>query len=111
MNSFEQIRDGSDARMPSDYVCARAAVTTSEQITVPGTGTKIVVMSSTLPFHIAFGSNPTAVVPSDLDDGTAHELVNPNSPIQSRTWQVQGGSKIAVIAASSTMVTASFYNV
>ncbi len=95
-------------RRPADYVSARAAVTSSEQITVPALAT-IVVLSGTLPFHVAFGSNPTAAVPADLDDGTANELVNPATPMESRSFQVTPGTKIAVAAATSALITASFY--
>lgn len=109
MKAFEKLMDGSGARRPSDYVCARAAVTTSEQITVPA-GATHVVLSGTLPFHVAFGENPTAAVPADTDDGTANELVNPATPAESRTFMVSGIAKIAVAAAAATVVTASFYS-
>lgn len=110
MKAFEKLMDGSGARRPSDYICARAGVTTSEQITVPA-GATHVVLSGSLPFHVAFGENPTATVPSgDLDDGTACELVNPATPVESRTFIVSGIAKIAVAAASATVVTASFYS-
>lgn len=96
------------ARKPSDWVCARASVTTSEQITVPA-GATHVVLSGTLPFHVAFGSNPTAAVPADNDDGTANELVNPATPLESRMFQVSGVAKIAVAAGTAALITASFY--
>ena len=108
MKNFERIADGSGARRPSDYVSARANVTTSEQITVPA-GAELVILSGTLPFHVAFGANPTATVPSDTDDGTACELVNPATPDASRTFMVTAGDKIAVAAPVAAAVTASFY--
>lgn len=108
MKAFERLMDGSGARRPSDYVCARAGVTTSEQITVPA-GATHVILSGTLAFHVAFGANPTAAVPADLDDGTASELVNPATPAESRTFMVSGIAKIAVAAATSALITASFY--
>lgn len=110
MNSFEALGDGSGARRPSDHVCARAGVTTSEQITVPA-GANMVILSGTLPFCVAFGSNPTAVVPADEDAGASSELINPATPIQSRTFLVTPESKIAVAAPTSAGVTASFYKI
>lgn len=106
--NYEQMHDGSGARRPSDYINARAGVTTSEQISVP-TGATHVILSGSLPFHVAFGDNPTAAVPSDTDDGSANELVNPATPAASRTFIVSGVAKIAVAAASSTVITATFY--
>ena len=108
MKQFEALA-GSGARRPSDYVSARAAVTTSEQVTIPD-GADIVVLSAALPFHVAFGANPTAAVPADTDDGTAGELVNPASPIEARTFIVTDVPKLALAAASATMITASFYS-
>lgn len=108
MKPFDVAPDASKARRPSDNICARAGVTASEQITVP-TGAAYVVLSGSLPFHVAFGANPTASVPADTDDGTACELINPATPVESRTFMVTGITKIAVAAASSAMVTASFY--
>lgn len=96
------------ARPISDHVCARATVTTSEQITVPA-GANMVLLSGTLPFHVAFGTNPTAAVATDLDDGTANELINPASPDSSRMFNVNNVAKIAVAAASATLVTAAFF--
>lgn len=105
---YERIPDGSNARPLPQYVNARAAVTTSEQISVPD-GARYVVLDAALPFHLNFGANPTAAVPTDTDDGTANILINPNAPIESRTFIVQGIAKLAVAAASATMVTATFY--
>lgn len=95
-------------RVPSSYVCARAGVTTSEQITVP-TGARYVILTGNLAFTYAFGANPTAVVPSDIDDGTASAMITPDQPIESRTFIVGSNAKIAVAAASSCSVTAEFY--
>jgi hypothetical protein len=106
MNKFEIYPDGSKARRPSDNVCARATVTTHEEITVPE-GATHVVLSGSLPFHVAFDAD--AAVPSDTDDGTACELINPATPIDSRTFIVTGVTSISVAAAASAMVTASFY--
>jgi hypothetical protein len=105
---YERFHDGSGARRNSDYIQARAAVTASEQITIPD-GARYVVFSSTLPFHFTMGTNPTAAVPADTDDGTAHELVIGDGPIESRTFICGGEAKIAVAAASATMITATFY--
>lgn len=110
MKAFEALHDGSGARRPADYVAARAGVTASEQITVP-TGAGMVILSGTLPFCVAFGSNPTAVVPADEDAGASSELINPATPIQSRTFLVTPGDKIAVAAPASAGVTASFYSI
>jgi hypothetical protein len=95
-------------RTPSGYVQARAAVTSSEQITVPA-GATHVIFSATGAFHVAFGADPTATVPADTDDGTASELVNPATPSESRTFYISGVAKIAVAAASSVMITAAFF--
>ena len=110
MKSYERLFDGSGARRPADYVSARAAVTASEQISVPADATHV-ILSGTLPFHVTFGDNPVATVPADTDDGTACELVNPASPIESRTYMVKPGTKIAVAAATAALVTASFYKI
>lgn len=97
------------ARELSDYVCSRSAVTTSEQITVPAGATHVLI-SSNLPFAIAMGTNPTAVYPaSDVDDGTAHELINPETPAQDRMFQLRGAAKIAVAAGSAAVITAAFF--
>lgn len=103
-----EILAGSGARRPSDYVSARTAVTASEQITVPE-GADIVILSGDLPFYAAFGANPAATVAADTDDGTASELVAPDTPVESRSFIVTGTAKIAVAADSAAKVTASFY--
>lgn len=96
------------ARNVSGYICARAAVTASEQITVPE-GATHVVLSADLPFYVEFGDDPEAAVPADTDDGTANELINPATPAESRTFQITGIAKLAVAAAAATAITASFY--
>lgn len=109
MKPFERLQNGSGARRPADYVSARADVTVSEQFTVPE-GATVVILSGTGVFHAAFGSNPTATVPADTDDGTACELINPAAPAKDRTFIVVPGEKIAVAASESVLVTASFYS-
>lgn len=97
------------ARKISDHVNVRAAVTTSEQITVP-TGANIVLLSGSLPFAVAIGANPTATYPAaDIDDGTGNEVINPESPAKDRMFQVVAGQKIAVAAGSAAVVSAAFF--
>lgn len=96
------------ARRTSDYISARAAVTTSEQITVPALA-NFVVLAANLPFYVAFGANPTAVVAVDDDTGASSEMINPSSPEADRTFNVNGIAKIAVAAPAAAIVTAAFF--
>ena len=99
----------SGARKISDFVSARAAVTTSEQITVPP-GATYVLLSGSSPFVVALGANPTATYPAaDIDDGSANELINPAAPAAERMFLVSGVAKIAVAAGTSAVITASFF--
>ena len=89
-----------------DFVCSRAlAANTHEEITVPASAC-FVVFSATASadFYAAYGANPTAVVPGDVDDGTSNEL-NPT------LRYIKGVAKISVISAASAgcIVTAAFY--
>lgn len=102
-------KSGLGVRKISDHVCVRAAVTASEQITVP-TGAKHVLLSGTGPFSVAFGTNPTAAAPADSDDGSANEIINPATPDESRLFDVSGVAKIAVAAGTSCAVSAAFFN-
>lgn len=105
MRSIEVMADGSQAIRPSDYVSARVlAANASEQITVPE-GATHVLLQGTADFYAAYGANPTAVIPSDTDDGTSNEL-NPTMRFLGRGVF----AKIAVISATANaIVTASFW--
>lgn len=97
--------DKDKGRNPSTYVSARALSAASEQITVPAAATRV-LLEVTADTYVAFGANPTAAVPTDLDDGTANERIG-NS--EGKWFYVNGVAKIAVYSASG-IVTASFYN-
>lgn len=90
-------------RVPSYVENVKLAANTSQQITVP-TGANFAVFSANVNFYAAYGSNPTAVVPSgSTSDGTGNEL-NPT-----RRY-VQGQAKIALISASDGIATIAFWN-
>lgn len=104
MRSMEVMADGSLALRPADYVNARSlAANTAEQISVPSTASHV-LLQCTADFYAAYGANPTAVIPSDTDDGTSNEL-NPTM----RYLGVGQVAKISVISASNAIVTASFW--
>lgn len=96
--------DKDKGRNPSQYVSARALGGSSEQVTVP-TGATRVLVEVTTDMYVAFGSNPTAAVPTDIDDGTANERVGSS---EGKWFNIQGITKIAIIGASG-IATFSFY--
>lgn len=95
------------ARYPSKYVSARVlAANASEQVTIP-TGAVYAWIEVTADVYFAFGSNPTAAVPTDLDDGTANERIGNSEGKPLKVDQL--GGKLAFVSAGVAIVTVSFY--
>jgi hypothetical protein len=90
----------------ADYVNARLlAANTAEQISVP-TNAKYVNLYCTHATYVAYGTNPTAVIPSDTDDGTSNEGLQ----IGNNWRHLDSDAKLSVISATvNAIVTASFY--
>lgn len=104
LTNLQVMRDGSLAIRPPAYVNSRAlAAGVAEQISVPATATHV-LLQATADFYAAYGTNPTAVVPGDVDDGTSNEL-NPTM----RYLGYGQNAKISVISAATCIVTASFW--
>lgn len=89
------------------YVSARQlAANTAESITVP-TGAAFVRLVGTGDFFYSFSG--TAAVPGDVDDGSACELIKAQGDPEWRKVP-NGATTLSVVAASTPIVTASFYS-
>lgn len=91
---------------PPAYVSARVlAANTAKSITVPLLA-NYVLLSGNADFYISYTT--TAAVPTDLDDGSACELIKTNGgPV----WRIMSGgvTALSVISAGVAIVTAAFY--
>ena len=88
-----------------DYVDARVlAASTAEQHTVPA-GMAWCYLSAEMPVFLAWGSNPTAAVPSgDVTDGTSSFLM-----MRDMWLPCSDIAKISILARVAGVVTLAFY--
>lgn len=86
-----------------DYVDVRVLTAgVAVQHTIP-TDARVVVFSADGDFYAAYGTNPTATVPTiDVTDGTASEM-NPTARF------LKGQAKISLISADAAIITLSFF--
>lgn len=97
---------GENPHAPSSYVSSRLlAANTAESITIPANA-KYVRLAATADVFVNFAG--TAVVPGDVDDGTAAELVKSQC---GPDWRVipAAATAISVISSGTPIVTASFF--
>lgn len=90
------------------YVSSRLlAANTAESITIPAGGV-YVRLAGTADFYYSFINN--AVVPGDIDDGSACELIKGQGDAEWRKVP-PGATALSVISAGTPILTASFYGV
>ena len=103
MRSHEIVPESVGILRNPDYVDALVLVAnTAVQLTMPA-GAAFVYMTSNCDIYVAYGANPTAVVPSvNVTDGTSNEL-NPAGRY------IEGVAKMSFISPQGGVVTVAIF--